>query len=155
MSGSPGELLFRNPYNFRQVPARSTAIAFPEEGLTQQSFKDDCDINVIVRRFGVTGQLPQSVRVPSYGDFTAVTDFHSAMNVIIEAQNAFMEMPAEVRERFRNDPGAFVAFASDPANAEEARKLGLVVSSGGSEKPPGEVAGGGGPPPPPAPAATS
>ena len=126
VSGSPGEPVFRTQFNFRSVPARSTAFGATGEDLTQQSFKEDCDINTIVRRFGLTGQLPQDVRAPTYGDFTAVTDFHSAMNALREAQEAFMLMPAEVRERFRNDPGAFVDFCSDPANAEEARKLGLV-----------------------------
>lgn len=94
--------------------------------MTQQSFKDDADINVIVRRFGVTGQLPQDVRVPRYGDFTAAMDFHESMNLILEAQRAFMEMPSEVRSRFNNDPGSFVDFVSDPKNQDEARKLGIA-----------------------------
>lgn len=93
---------------------------------TQQHFAEECDINTIVRRFGLTGQLPTAVRMPTYGDFQNVPTYQEAMNAIRAADEAFMEMPAEVRARFNNDPASFVDFCSDPANKEEARKLGLV-----------------------------
>lgn len=95
--------------------------------LAKQSFAEECDINVIVRRFGLTGQLPVGVRMPTFSDFLDVPDYHSAMNAIREAQEAFYEMPGEVRARFHNDPGEFVGFCSDEKNRDEAVKLGLVV----------------------------
>lgn len=99
-----------------------------DETKTQQHFAEECDINVIVKRFGITGQLPQGVRAPTWGDFTdVVTDYHSAMNAIVQAQQAFDAMPADIRYRFRNDPGMFVDFCSDEANRAEAEKLGLVM----------------------------
>lgn len=95
---------------------------------TKQSFKDECDINTIVRRFGVTGELPQGVRVPSYGDFgSEVFDFQSAMNAVVAAQRTFEQLPASVRKRFGHDPQEFIAFFNDPANVEEGRRLGLVL----------------------------
>lgn len=93
----------------------------------KQSFKDECDINTIVRRFGITGQLPVGVRMPTYGDFTEVQDFQGAMNAIAQAREAFDQMPAHVRKRFDNDPQRFVEFCSDEGNREEAVKLGLVA----------------------------
>ena len=45
------------------------------ESLTQQSFKDECDINEIVRRFGLTGQLPENFRAPVSGDFTGIKEW--------------------------------------------------------------------------------
>ena len=96
------------------------------ESMTQQSFKDECDINVILRRFAVTGELPDNIRVPQYQDFEEVFDFHSAMNVVRAATEAFDSMPSEVRERFANDPGRFVAFTMDESNYDEALKLGIV-----------------------------
>lgn len=92
---------------------------------TVQSEKDNCDINVIVRRFNVTGQLPV-VRLPQYGDFTGLTDYHSAMNAIAEANSAFMALPSSVRSKFMNDPGRFVEFASDPKNLDALREMGLA-----------------------------
>lgn len=104
----------------------ASALLCPEPTLTQQHYRDECDINEIVRRFGLTGELPEHGRPPEYRDFEAIYDYHSAMNAITAAQQAFAQMPAEVRYRFRNDPGSFVDFCNDPANLEEATALGLT-----------------------------
>lgn len=120
--------MFNTGYNMdNNAVSRETALVFdPAEGLTKQSFKEDADINVIVKRFGITGALPENVRTPQYGDFTAAVDYQSALNAVIAAQESFMSMPADVRARFGNDPGAFVDFCNNPANRDEAVKLGLV-----------------------------
>lgn len=98
-----------------------------DESLAKQSFKEECDINVIVQRFGLDYQVPQGLRLPTYGDFTGVTDFHSAANAIALARESFDLLPAHLRTRFNHDPGSFVAFCSDDANRAEAEKLGLVM----------------------------
>lgn len=77
-------------------------------------------------RFGLTGELPSTVGMPISGDFTSVTDFHSAMNMVRAAEEAFMAMPASLRERFGHDPQNVMLFLDDPANRDEAIKLGLV-----------------------------
>ncbi|QCQ84955.1 internal scaffolding protein [Blackfly microvirus SF02] len=115
-----------------------------------QSAKDETDINTIVKRFGLTGQLPQNVRTPLNMDFDAAFDFQSAMNLMVQADRAFMQMPADVRKRFGNDPAEFVNFASDPKNLEEARKLGLALPHVPVvEEPPVRVEVVAAPPPPP------
>ncbi|WNK13397.1 MAG: internal scaffolding protein [Microvirus sp.] len=120
-------VFLRTPYNYdRNKASDDSGLACRGPGRTQQSFKEECDINTIVRRFGITGQLPTGVRMPSYGDFTGVGDFQEAMNAIVSAQESFAAMPASVRKRFGNDPAAFVDFCSDEANRAEAEKLGLV-----------------------------
>lgn len=98
----------------------------PEEGLAQQQFAEEVDINTIVKRFGLTGQLPENLRMPVSGDFTNITDFQSAMNLVVQAKEEFERVPAEVRARFANDPGELMAFLEDEKNREEAVKLGLV-----------------------------
>lgn len=105
----------------------ASGLACTDPSRTKQSFKDECDINTILKRFNITGELPNNVRAPQYGDFEGVFDYQSAMNAVIEASAAFMEMPAHVRKRFGNDPAAFVDFCSDESNRAEAEKLGLVV----------------------------
>lgn len=105
-----------------------TGLLCEDQSLAVQSARDETDINTIVRRFGLTGQLPSDVAVPQFGDFSEmVVDYQSALNLVIEADAAFMRMPADVRARFANDPQAFVAFASDEKNRDEARKLGLLI----------------------------
>jgi len=106
--------------------SKKSALHCPEKTRTQQHQKEEADINTIVKRFGLTGQLPENVRMPRYGDFTEVTDYQTALNAVIAANNAFLSMPAHVRRRFNNDPAAFVDFCSDASNLEEAKKLGLV-----------------------------
>lgn len=98
------------------------------ESLAIQSEKDNCDINVIMKRFGQTGQLPNGARLPPLnGDFSdVVTDYGSALRLVREAEASFGALPAKVRERFKNSPEAFVAFCSDSGNIEELRKMGLA-----------------------------
>lgn len=136
----------RSPYNYDMNVAGDESgldcsrTVDPETGevvltpsLAKQSFAEEVDINTIVRRFGLTGQLPQAVRPPTFGDFENIPDYHAAMNAIRLADEAFMEMPAEVRARFGNDAGSFVEFVSDENNRDEARKLGLLVPEAPAE----------------------
>lgn len=105
------------------------------ESMAQQSFKEECDINVILRRFAVTGEMPDNVRVPQYGDFEESFDFMSAMNVIRDAQEAFAAMPSDVRDRFANDPARFVDFVNHEGNYEEAVKMGIAIKRPVSDPP--------------------
>lgn len=97
---------------------------------TQQNQREEADINVIMRRFGQSGQLPVGgyEMPPLEGDFgDGAVDFQSALNLVIAAERSFSAMDAEVRARFNNDPERFVKFCSDPENLPEMRKLGLAV----------------------------
>jgi len=66
--------------------------------------------------------------MPQYVDYEGVFDFQSAMNVVRQADENFMRMDAKVRARFHNSPQEFLEFFADPANAEEAVRLGLAVA---------------------------
>jgi phage internal scaffolding protein len=48
------------------------------------------------------------------------------MNFIIQAQEDFALLPANVRKRFNNDPGEFFEFATNPDNYDDMVKLGLA-----------------------------
>lgn len=118
----------RSAYNYdMDQVSDETGLKCEDPSLAVQSSLEETDINVIVRRFGLTGQLPQGLVAPQFGDFTSVVDFHSAMNAVRQAGETFMEMPAEVRARFHNDPQEFLLFCEDDANRDEARKLGLLI----------------------------
>lgn len=116
-------MLFQNAYS---EPFRGSDLECLDPSLAQQSFKDDADINVMLEKFKVTGVMPQGVVMPTYGDFTGVSDYRSAVHAIRVASNAFMDMPANIRARFDNDPQKFLEFCADDANREEAARLGLV-----------------------------
>ena len=111
----------------RDAASVESGVLNDSPSLTKQSFAEECDINTIVERFGLTGELPTDVRMPQYADFDEVFDYHSAMNAVAQARESFDAMPADVRARFHNDPGEFVEFCGDEKNREEAVKLGLVL----------------------------
>lgn len=119
---------FRAPgtYDPDQASEESGLRCDPAEGVTQQQFAEEVDINNIVRRFGLTGEIPSTNNMPRSGDFTGVVDFHTAMEMIRKAEEAFMEFPAELRHKFHHDPQELMQFLEDPNNRGEAEKLGLV-----------------------------
>lgn len=118
---------FRTPYNYdRDLASDESGLRCDDPSLAKQQFREEADINTIVERFNLTGQLPDNVRLPSYGDFLGVGDYHTAMLAVRAAAEDFMALPAALRARFGNDPAQFVDFCSDESNTEEARKLGLL-----------------------------
>jgi len=117
----------RNPYNYDMaLVSQETGLECKDPSLAQQHMKDECDINVIVERFGVTGQLPQAPLEPSYGDFSGVSDYHTALNAIRASDEAFMALPAKIRAKFDNDPNALLNFLQNDANRDEAIQIGLI-----------------------------
>lgn len=123
------KVFIRGEHNYDVDEAsRASGLLCPEESLTRQSFAEEADINTLVRRFGLTGQMPNQVAAPSYGDFTEVVDYQTALNAVLHAEDAFMALPGEVRARFHNDPQELLEFVSDDRNRGEAEKLGLVVA---------------------------
>lgn len=128
-------------------PKRRISMTFPEQGVTKQSFKDECDINVIMRRFEATGELPLNQRPMLFGDVPAI-DFQGAMAVVVDARERFQALPAEIRDRFNNDPQRLINFLQEEKNRTEAEALGLVRKRQDQSAP---AAGG----TPPAPAATA
>ena len=93
-------------------------------GRTHQSFKDECDVNQVMKRYEKTGILRQSQNRPQYGDFSNVGDYQEALNTVIQADKMFGELSATVRRRFDNDPQQFLDFVEDPNNQDEAIQLG-------------------------------
>jgi phage internal scaffolding protein len=117
----------RNPYNYDKDEASvKDALLCQDPSLAQQHMKDECDINVIIDRFGVTGQIPQTPVSPTYGDFSGVTDYHSALNQINATMEDFMALPAQLRVRFGHDPVQLLEFLENDQNRDEAIQLGLI-----------------------------
>ena len=121
------KIFVRNPYNYdMDEVSNETGLKCEDLSLTQQHMKDECDINVIVERFGVTGKVPITPIEPSYGDFSGVGDYHTALNKINDTRERFMTLPAKVRAKFDHDPYQLVNFLMDEANRSEAIELGLI-----------------------------
>jgi phage internal scaffolding protein len=117
----------RTPYNYdTNAASNESGLACEEPTLTQQHYKDESDINNILRQFNITGLLPESPLSPRYGDFTGISDYHSALNAVIAAESEFEGLPAQIRARFNNNPEELINFLENDQNYDEAVKLGLV-----------------------------
>lgn len=93
---------------------------------TKQQFKDQCDINNIMKKYLQSGELTHIARSQGvYADVSEITDYEQSLNKIAKANEAFMTLPAKVRERFANNPAKFLEFMQDPNNYKEGVELGL------------------------------
>ncbi len=112
------------------TPHARVSKSFPEKTMTQQHPKEECDINNIMKNFKDTGLIEHvNQHQGDYGDYSEVQDYQTSLNQVMEAQASFDSLPAEMRRRFDNDPGSFLAFVGDPANLEEMREMGLLPAA--------------------------
>lgn len=131
--------IVRHAYSYREpVILESSGVS-----KTKQSFKDECDINRIMARYAATGTLDfVNKREAQFMDVSEI-DFQNAMEVVTQSRQAFMTLPAVVRNRFNNDPGQLLGFLGDESNLEEAIKLGLINKPISAGEVPGGVAAAG------------
>lgn len=114
-------------WNTREDGTLDVGHANDDVSLTQQQFKDECDINNILQSYAETGTINHINRRPEmYGDFSQLTDLHESMETVRFANESFNALPAKVRARFDNDPRKLVEFCASGSNLEEAIELGLA-----------------------------
>lgn len=127
----PPRFVWRHQYDAARDEMEGDLVAqdFPEPSLTQQHFAHDADLNVIVKRYGITdGSIPVAPLDPRFfGDFTnAPEDLRQVLDISRQAKDMFMALPAEIRTQFQNDPALLHDWVTNPANRDEAIKMKLV-----------------------------
>lgn len=108
-------------------PATGEVAKMPS--MTKQEFKFESDINNVIKQFKPSQMaelLRQNLNAGNYVDLPDSYDYQEALDLTREAERQFLTIPAKIRERFGHDPAVFLAFASDAANLEEMRSLGLA-----------------------------
>lgn len=95
---------------------------------TQQQFKDTVDVNNIMKKYKKTGVVThlRNAAQGLYMDLTAIPDLAEAKMQIAHAEELFMQIPAELRLKFNNDPALLISYLKDPANKKEAQAHGLI-----------------------------
>lgn len=98
------------------------------ESMTQQQFSEESDIHNIIRRYDTDGVI-MAVRkgTAEYSDFSQVTDWYEALQLIDNAKENFLEIPSNIRKQFDNDPAKFYNFAKDPDNFDKLLDMGLAT----------------------------
>lgn len=100
------------------------------ESKVQQHQADDCDMKTIISRFLKTGEITHiSPQKMQFLDATSASSYDQSLQLVLDAQDTFHELPSHLRSRFENDPRQFLNFMDDPTNLDEAVELGLVQRS--------------------------
>jgi len=99
-----------------------TEIVEKAEPRTKQSFKEECDINNIVRAYRPN---QNGTRIYQFDDYTNV-DFFEMQNSVAAGTEKFLELPSHIRKKFDNNVGNLIRFINDKNNKTEAITLGLI-----------------------------
>ncbi|WP_176202978.1 hypothetical protein [Salmonella enterica] len=118
-------------FHTRYAPPPSPGVVFEEPTMTQQHFRDECDVNKIVERAIRTGDATvfTSDQRGEFYDAGAITDYADAMAMIDDVNDDFNSLPSALRFQFDNSVSKYVEWMCNPLNWDKARELGLL--SGG------------------------
>lgn len=114
-----------------------------EKSMTQQCFSESSDVNRIMTRWLSGGPPPVSdASRATFRDVSSGMDYREVCDRVLEVQESFDSLPADMRMRFANDPANLLDFVSNPANNDECIKLGLMddgLSTNVDKRPFGDV----------------
>lgn len=100
------------------------------ETMTQQSFKKECDVNYILRKYQKTGLIDHvNTYNGDYSDVSSVPSYQQALEIVQDANTMFASLPSSIRKEFSNDPEKFLNFVSDEKNSDRMRLMGLLPNS--------------------------
>lgn len=126
--------------------APTSGVVFKKQSMTEQSHKNEYDINRLISRATKTGVLATADQIRSvyFGDFSGVDQALENHLKLKEAEEHFMSLPSAVRDYFANDPKRLLKALSDSSQLGKLVDLGLVkapVSSVGTPDQPIQVSG--------------
>ncbi len=94
-----------------------------KDGRTKQAFKDETDINKILKRAQKTGTISHLNKYEArYGDFTSF-EFFDAQLQLSAGRTIFDDLPSEIRNEFNQSPADFFKYVNDPENKERLGEL--------------------------------
>lgn len=85
-----------------------------ELGCSKQEFREAADINFIVRKYRMTGQLDAMTRGEVvFGDDAGYKTYADAYAALEKAKEQFLKLPPEIRLELGNDPGRYRELSSE------------------------------------------
>ena len=80
------------------------------------SFRDTCDMSFIIQRLAMGDSSVLNKKLPNYGDFTQMPkSFAEALQLVINAEKEFYDLPLDTRNKFDNDYKQWFAQAGSEA----------------------------------------
>jgi hypothetical protein len=105
-------MFIRTPYNYDVNEASIvTGVECVEPTLARQEFKNDSDLNTMIRRFGV-----EVAQAPNWREFDATVipdNFMELQQILKEGVDAFNSLPSDVRAKHENNPEKFLNWVKD------------------------------------------
>ena len=107
-----------------------------EPSKTDQQYKDDCDVNEIIRRYKKDGIVPHVKNINAqFADVSDIPSLMEGIERIDAAKEEWLKVPASIRKKHGNSVVNFYNWLADPANQDEAVKLGLKKKPKPAEEP--------------------
>lgn len=101
------------------------------EGLTEQSHKQECDMNYILKDYARSGFIKHANQnAGQYDDVTSV-DFQKAMDTVANVKTMFEGLPSQVRAEFSHNPTQFLDYVQNPANTKALADRGILHGNDG------------------------
>jgi hypothetical protein len=110
----------------RESYARPVVDCSDDPGKTEQSHKEEVDINKIIKKHGMD-MIAKTANVQALTfDDNPNNDFQETMDMIVRARESFESLPSQVRKEFGHDLPRFMDFVRDAKNADRMVELGLA-----------------------------
>lgn len=124
------EVFFKTPNNYdRNAESDRVALHCPEKTLTQQHFKDETDINIILARYQQAGMAPPMAVPEEFRDISeGRMTYFELQQRLADASAKFYMLDPKLRYEHSNDPTRWadaVVKATEEGDRAALRKLGL------------------------------
>lgn len=103
----------------------------PEHSLTEQVYKDQCDLNFLIKKYGLdddpfalTMYIDLTTRQMTFVDATKVPDLYAALRAQSQLRQLFNELDYAKQQKFDFSVDAFASYCMT-ASEDEIKKLGL------------------------------
>lgn len=123
-------VVWRNQWNSTRTGPEYEGIDFTgDPGMTLQAPAEEANINVIMKRFGVTNGSVLPHWGPGEGIYDDISEFPDdpteLANILREGELRFIMLPSDIRDRFQT-PAKLWDWINDAKNHEQAVELGLL-----------------------------
>jgi len=101
-----------------------------EKSLTQQQFHDDVSLKAVLKRYGVLDkQIPNANLAAEYFQDLSILpkDLTEAHNLVKQANEMFLEIPAQIRRELDDKPENLLALSQTVEGLKKLHELGLGV----------------------------
>lgn len=96
--------------------------------MTKQEFKDECDIENILKQFSKTGIIEHITKQEAqWLELPDAMDYQQSLETMRQAQEAFESLPSVVREKYDNNPERFLEALHDPSQKDYLTEVGIFA----------------------------